>query len=370
MRYSYSSLGTLAQCERRFSLRYREGLRPAGPKPWALLRGSAWHAVMQAQSLNVGQYWGSLLQEMPEQIEVIDGVWAEPTIDSIIDALKEWEIAQESEYLDAMREEYGDLLSARMWDLWIRFNHSGNVDKDFGRPLLVELDWTRTLPNGLEATGRADLVYLDPETDQVVVRDWKLNQSWPQTPSAIEDLINSQNHFNAWGVADVLRNLSGDKELVPSAVEYARARFKKPATPAMTKGTKNAPPRLAKSTTDFDAYTYREWCREQELVMDQTVYDELAGQRDKWFRFTRKPLLYSVYSQHVISASKQAARAETITTEDSIPVYGSHCAFCEYATLCRTDLVGGRVPYDEIVFADYGLRRSSRREIPKEGSAN
>lgn len=362
MRYSYSSLGTLAQCERRFSLRYREGLRPAGPKPWALLRGSAWHAVMQAQSLNVGQYWGSLLQEMPEQIEVIDGVWAEPTINGVVEALQDWEVKQESQYLDAMREEYGDLLSDRMWDLWIRMNHSGDIEKDFGQPLLVEFEWTRTLPNGLEATGRADLVYLDPETNQVVVRDWKLNESWPRTPSAIEDLINSQNHFNAWGVAEALRDLS-DVKYTPSAVEYARARFKKPATPAMTKGTKNSPPRLAKSTTDFDAYTYREWCREQELPVDQAVYDELATQRDKWFRFTRKPLLYSVYSQHVISAARQAERAETITTEESIPVYGSHCGFCEFSSLCRADLVGGRQPYDEIVPQDYNLRRRAENAV-------
>jgi hypothetical protein len=318
---------------------------------------------MQAQALNVGQYWGSLLQGVPDQIQVIDGVYAEPTIDRVIDALREWEILQESEFLDAMREEYGDLLSARMWDLWIRFNHSGNVDKDFGRPLLVEFDWTRTLPNGLEATGRADLVYLDPETNQVVVRDFKLNQAWPQTASAIEDLINSQNHFNAWGVADSLRQLSGDKELVPDAVEYARARFKKPATPAMTKGTKNSPPRLAKSTTDFDAYTYKKWCQEEGLPLDQAFYDELSGQRDRWFRFTRKPLLYNVYSQHVISAARQAERAETVTTENSIPVYGSHCGFCEFSSLCRADLVGGRQPYDEIVPADYGLRRKAEGAV-------
>jgi len=363
LKYSYSSLGKMQVCERKFALHYREGLRKAGPIPFPLLRGQAWHAVMAAQALQIGLYEGSLLQEIPERIRVIDGVDAEPTISSIMDALKEWETAQESEYLDAMREEYGDLLSARMWDLWIRFNHSGNVEKDFGKPLLIEFEWTRTLPNGLEAVGVTDLVYLDPETNQVVVRDWKLNASWPQTASAIEDLVNSQNHFNAWGVADSLRDLSGDKELVPSAVEYARARFKKPATPAMTKGTKNSPPRLAKSTSDFDAYTYREWCREQELPVDQAVYDELATQRDKWFRFTRKPLLYNVYSQHVISAARQAERAETITTEESIPVYGSHCGFCEFSSLCRADLVGGRQPYDEVVLADYGLRKRAENAV-------
>jgi hypothetical protein len=195
-----------------------------------------------------------------------------------------------------------------------------------------------------------------------VVRDFKLNQSWPQTASAIEDLVNSQNHFNAWGVADSLKKLS-DGAYVPSAVEYARARFKKPATPAMTKGTKNSPPRLAKSTTDFDAYTYREWCRDQDISLDQAVYNELVGQRDKWFRFTRKPLLYNVYSQHVISAARQAERAETITTENSIPVYGSHCGFCEFSSLCRADLVGGRQPYEDIVPSDFGLRRKAEGAV-------
>lgn len=360
MKYSYSSLSMMQQCERKFALHYREGLRQAGPTHWNLLKGRAWHAVMQAQALQLGWFHGSLLHEMPESIEVLDKeVTAEPIISSVIDALKEWEIKQESEYLDAMREEYGDLLSDRMFNLWIRFNHSGNVDDDFGHPLLVEHEWTRTLPNGLEATGRADLVYLDLKTNHVVVRDWKLNQAWPQTPPAIEDLVNSQNHFNAWGVAESLRELSGEQELVPTSVEYARARFKKPAQPAMTKGTKNAPPRLAKSTTDYDAYTYREFCREAELTMDQAVYDELAGQRDKWFRFTRKPLLYNVYSQHVLSAASQAARAETITTENSIPVYGSHCGFCQFSALCRADLVGGREPYQDINPGDYGLRRKS-----------
>lgn len=361
--HSYSSLSTLQQCERKWALTYREGLRQAGPTPWALLRGLGWHAVMSQEALRWGQNAGSLLHEAPRSIEIWDGLECSLGLD-VCDTISNWELDQESEYLDAMREEYGGLLSDRLDNLRSRFMGGQRLENLFGKPLLVEYTWTREMPNGLSLTGRTDLVYLDEETDQVVVRDWKLNQAWPQTSPAIEDLINSQNHLGAWGVAPMLR----EHGLVPSAVEYARARFKKPATPTLTKATAKSPARLSKSTTDYDAYTYRYFAHSDEAAevgyeFDEAYYAELLTQRDKWFRVSRKPLLQNVYSQHVISAMRQAERAESITTENSVPSYGSHCAFCQFSQLCRADLVGGRMPYDEIVPSDFGLRRKAEGAV-------
>lgn len=379
MIYSYSSLGILQKCERRFALHYREDLRQNGPKPWALLRGSAWHALMAAEALQWGYEQGTLLHR-PLELEIFEGIgpipicedqqntWTEIGAIDVVEAIRQWEIQQESEYLDEMREEYGDLLSERLWLLWLRFADGRNKSELFGEPLLVEHHWTRELPNGLMAQGIVDLVYRDPVTDQIVVRDWKLHESWPRINPAVDDLVNSQNHFNAWGVAHDLRQITGDESLMPECVEYARARFKKPATPTLTKGTKNSPPRLAKSTTDFDAYTYSRWAhtgevREGGYAFDEAFYEELKTQRDRWFRLSRKPLLYNVYSQHVLSAMRQAARAETITTEESVPSYSSDCGFCPFSALCRADLVGGRQPYDQIVPAEFGLRRKAENAL-------
>lgn len=373
MSYSYSQLSVLQDCERKWALRYKEGLQQAGPTPWALLRGRAWHAVMAAEAIFHGNVIGTLLQG-PALLEVIDDLPIEvhPQLRAteICAHIAEWERGLESDYRDAMVEEYGGLLSDRIWELWTRFSEGRTKDELFGQPLLVEFPWERQMPNGLSLRGITDLVYHDPTTDNIVVRDWKLHQSWLTTPPAIEDLVNSQLHLNAWGIAEALRQLApnghsripGLTGLVPDSVEYARARFKKPATPVLTKATAKNPPRLAKSTTDYDAYTYREFCASPEAVsagyqMDEAYYADLTEQRERWFRISRKPLLYNVYSQHVLSAQEQAARAETVTTENSIPVYGSHCGRCEFSSLCRSDLIGGREPYDEINALDYGLKR-------------
>jgi hypothetical protein len=365
MSYSYSGLARLQQCERSFALHYREGLRRPEIQPWAMMRGSAWHAVMAVEALGWGAEAGTLLYA-PKSIKVVDGLeltvpesWS---VEGVVSALAVWEVQQGGQFMDEMREEYGDLLSARIANLWDRFSDGKTPVELFGHPLLVEYAWERKLPNGLNFRGVADLVFFDPVDEMIVVRDWKLHEAWPQTPPAIEDLVNSQLHLTAWGVAEDLRNLAKDNDVVPEAVEYARARFKKPATPTLTKATPKTPSRLSKSTTDYDAYTYAEFCRDPETVaagycIDFEHYEQLLMQREKWFRLQRKPLLYNVYSQHVLAAASQAERAETITTESSVASYGSHCARCEYSQLCRADLMGGRQDYAEVDPNDFNLVR-------------
>lgn len=368
MSISHSQLECLQSCERKWSFRYQLRLEPAGPMPWNLMRGSAWHAVLAAEAIQFGHELGSLLH-FPLEVDIWDGlsvpVYRDDALDivasaaAVCGAVGDWEREQESEYLDEMRAEYGDLLSVRLWDLWQRYRDGKTSEELFGRPLLVEYAWEREMPNGHVLNGRTDLAYYDAESDLVVVRDSKTHQSWPSTKPAIEDLVNSQLHLNAWGIAPALRDLS--PALVPQAVEYDRTRFKKPTAPKLTlKG------QLSKSVTDFDAHTYKQWASDKEAVdagylFDLEYYGVLLENRESWFRRSRKPMNRNIWSQHVLSAQHQAARATTITPENAALMLGSHCTYCDFSSLCRADLVGGRDP--DFVPGDFGLRVRKPREL-------
>ena len=60
-KHSYSSLQTLARCEKKYAYSYIEGYISARPESPAQLRGNAWHALCQADLLARGARAGSLL---------------------------------------------------------------------------------------------------------------------------------------------------------------------------------------------------------------------------------------------------------------------------------------------------------------------
>jgi hypothetical protein len=367
-RYSYSSLQTLAQCERKFALRHIEGLESDKPTPLAPLRGTAWHAVIQADLVRRGAQRNTLLYR-PDTIKILDdltvtidwtvsgtptipaphfGPETELTPELVIAHVRAWENDQESDRKDAMAAEYGASLAERLQDLWIRYRiHYGN---ETDQVLLTEYEWAREAPNGELLQGRVDAVVFREDLGLVIARDYKTHESWPSEADHVLDLMDSQLHLQAWGVAPLLK----EHGLIPQAVEFDRVRFKKPTLPKLT--TKGA---LNKSVKDYDGYTYRQWCNSAEAKeagyeFDQEVFDKAEENRDAWFRRSMKPLSMRAVEAHVKSAQAAVVRAKSLDPATATLVPSKACGWCEFLSLCRAEIIGGRP--EHFVPADYNLR--------------
>lgn len=395
MRNSYSSLQTLQACERKFAYRYIMGLERAGEEPVKFVRGHAFHALVQAGLLATGAAKDSLLVR-PAKIEVFQGSlelginWTDPLLPTITDSefgpeipltpfsllehMRYWEAAQEGERQDEMKEAFGGAsLYELMNGLWRRYAAHWRAQSERQLPLLTEQWWRRTAPNGEVLQGRVDAVVYDPEMDLVIVRDTKTHDSWPSESDTVLDLMESQNHMNLWGLAPELRELS-DGKYTPSAVEFDRVRSKRPTTPKLTlKGA------LSASIKDYDRYTYEEWCGTQptyevvvkdpatgEKFTETRVYEfdaEVAAKAEEngeaWFRRSLKPLSMNAVTAHVMAAQKQATRANALTIEDAGLSPSKACSWCDYAKICRAEIIGGKI--EDLVPQDYDLRARTKR---------
>lgn len=372
----------MGQCARRWVYRYKDGLRKDTPQNLSAIRGSAWHAVQAAALIERGLDKGSMLY-VPKTIEVIDGLEIDllcsrgQVVAKVLEAVETWEGEQDSLYRDQMTEEYGAPLSERLRAVHERYTAHWADEDAHQHPLLVEWSWAREFPNGRWGTGRVDAVLYDEEQDLVIVRDSKSHASWPRHSDVVLDLMGSQNHLGAWGLAPDLRRLSGSQALVPQAVEFDRVRFKMPTAPVLTQAGG-----LSKSVTDFDAQTYREFCatspRPEPTAaalkkgktwddmpvyhLEQEVLDrvEQADREGAWFRRSLKPLSMHAVTAHVTSLQAAAERAETLTYESAVLSPSPDCQFCEFSQLCRAEIVGGKIPYEDIELSDYGLYRKEK----------
>lgn len=367
MRHSYSALQVLAQCERKYALRYLEGYEADRPDRPAPLRGSAWHGVMQAHRLAVGAGKRTLLVR-PEKIQLFRGTelginWDnefEPMIMSpdygpeeplngaaMIAQYESWWTHQETDYTEEMAAEFGAPLPERLRDLLARYLIHYDADRDRYEPLITEYEWQRQAPNGKLLQGRVDGVERDLELGLIVVRDYKSHESWPSEPENVQDLMDSQLHLQAWGMAPILRELGAG---VPQAVQFDRVRFKKPTEPKLT--TKGE---LSKSITDFDTYTYTNWCTANSVEVDPVLVAKCDAKTDAWFRRSQKPLSMRAVEAHVKAAQQQVVRSEGLDAATAMLVPSKSCSYCEFLSLCRAEIIGGR-PTD-FVPQDYGLRK-------------
>lgn len=365
-RHSYSALQTLAQCERKYVLKFVEELESDRQDRPAPLRGTAWHGLIQAHLLSTGAHKKTLLVQ-PDKIQVVKGLdlainWADPFCPTILgpdygpelplDALsflahiKSWWEHQETDYREEMEADYGAPLPDRLRDLYFRYClHYAYDDQRFD-PLITEQEWSRTAPNGKLLQGRVDAVVYDNTLGLVTVRDYKTHDSWPSEPDAVVDLMDSQLHLQAWGMAPLLKAHG----LIPEAVQFDRLRFKKPSEPKLT--TKGI---LSKSTTDFDSYTYKNWCKENEQEIETAVVAACDAKTDAWFRRSSKPLSMRSVEAHVRSAQAQVVRAEALDATTATLVTSKSCGWCDFLSLCRAEIIGGRP--ENFVPQDYGLRR-------------
>lgn len=385
-RFSYSSLQTLMHCERQYSLGYLENLEADKAEPIPFLRGTAFHAVVAADLMQRGAELGSLLN-FPDKIKLANdyslGIdWNSvpgivdrkvPTVVgwelgpevlltpySVIEHVRVWESQLETERQEEIIAKLNAPLHERLLDMWTRYRAHWADRMASELPLLVEFQWERPAPNGILLQGRLDAVVYDTENCLTIVRDTKTHDSWPSEPDAVMDLLNSQLHLQGWGVAPALRELGGrdiggvQEAFVPQAVEFDRARIKKPTTPKLT--TRGV---LSKSITDFDGYTYKNWCESAEAKeagyeFEQAVWDKAEEDQESWFRRSLKPLSLNAIRAHVMSMQTQAERASKLDPKKAAIQPSNSCAWCPFLNLCRAEIIGGRP--DPLYPSEYGLR--------------
>lgn len=365
-RYSYSALQTLAQCERKYALRFLEELEADRSDRPAPLRGTAWHGVIQAHLLSLGAHKRTLLVR-PDKIQLVKGVDLDINWDDefspqvmgpdfgpemplnalvMISHYRSWWDHQETDYREEMEREYDGSLPDRLRDLYYRYMLFYQGDDQRYDPLLTEYEWSREAPNGKLLQGRVDAVVYDNELGLVTVRDYKTHASWPSEGDAVLDLMDSQLHLQAWGVAPLLRAAGH----LPQAVQFDRLRFKKPTAPKLTlKGV------MSKSVTEFDTYTYLNWCRENEVEVDPKVVETCDAKTEAWFRRSTKPLSMRSIEAHVKAAQAAAIRADALDAATATLVPSKNCGWCDYLSLCRAEIIGGRPV--QFIPQDYNLRK-------------
>jgi hypothetical protein len=223
--------------------------------------------------------------------------------------------------------------------------------------------------------GFIDEIYEDVDRGLVVVRDAKTGKTLA-TQSAGDDMMDSQLQLYAWGVTPLLQQWGAGPA---RAVSYDRTRSVRGSMPQLT-----TMGRLSASTTDWSLETYLEFAagpdgngqpwrgrkvanKEEYLPggvyqAEQSVIDRLSTPVAKsvWFQRTMVPLSRHVVTTHLRSAVDSATdiwrtqkRTER-TLEAARNMSRDNCRWCDYASICRAQMIGG--PEGEYSLDEHGLR--------------
>ena len=365
---SYSSLTQHRQCPQAWAYKHvfgLGGLPEFGAKP-ELHFGSWWHALRAAEAIERGRALDTL-RSCPDRIKTVDDgpeilVPAESPVGSLVGKVLEAADA----WWTAMSEEYKETWSKKLNVRDLR-KHLEKTEERYAQtyatqiaqeqPIAVECGWSRTLP-GLEKrlVGYTDEVYYDTRRGMACVRDHKSTSSLYGL-SPVNDLMNSQLHLNAWGLAQRLKEWGAPQI---NAVGYSHTLSVGPSWPKLTlKGA------LSKQVTKFDLATYREFCQSPEAVEkgyteDPAVVARLSEESgQEWFQRTLTPV-----NRHVIRAHLQSAvdtAQDTIKTLDRVVRRGEAprnfskgCGWCDFSELCRSQVLGG--PEGAYPLEDFGLK--------------
>lgn len=397
---SYSSLTTHRTCPQRWSYRYLAGIsRTAEDTRIELDLGSWWHAMRAADAIRRGTDLGSLVSAPHRITTTDDGPSLVRRSDDRLDRYAldnprgdEPPSAEEAAPVDvkrvlALMQLWWKTLSGDVKDAWVEFCGDHPVrhlismerrwrarwgeDLQHEQPVAVEAKFRRQLPGTTAILGgRVDEVYRDDRRGLVVARDYKTGKSIDQ--SAEEDLLDSQLHLYSWGINPLVEGWVG-KEI--SAVGYDRIRTSPPKPPAVTQsGT------LSKSVTDYDLATYRAWAagptghgvpypgRKKDgsqagfYTEDPKVVEKLStpAARAVWTDRTLTVLNRNVVRSHLIAALdtvREAGRtkARFEGSAEASRNFSRSCRWCDYADLCRAELMGG--PGGDYDLAEMGLRK-------------
>jgi hypothetical protein len=263
----------------------------------------------------------------------------------------------------------------------MRWRDQWATDLENERPMAVELFWKRRLPTmpGPDGTvvdpdenllGYVDEVYQDLKRNLVVVRDHKTSKALG-TQSVADDFMDSQLQFYAWGASPTITSWG----LGPiRATAYDRVRSVKAKTPVVTQAGS-----LGKSITDYDLATYVEWARGTDgngvsypgrfkdgsgagrYVAEEAVIERLSSPSSvsAWFQRTLTPLNNNLIKTHLRAAVDSAvdlrqSRMRVAFANEAARNLTSGCRWCEFAGLCRAEMVGG--PDGDYELSDYKLR--------------
>jgi hypothetical protein len=386
---SYSQLQTFRACPQKWNYSTRRRLSKVEriSERVELNFGSWWHALLAADSLERGRASGSLQEGgTPQWVSAGDDGprWAGEglTVDAVLESADTWWDAVPGEDAEVWLAKLGQPLPARLIDLFAAYEARWAGDRQHEAPLAVELGWRRDLPELRPDEGTAgvlvgyvDEVYLDRLRRLVVVRDHK-TASALGTQTTADDMMDSQLQFYAWGAAPAI-NAWGQGQV--RATGYDRARSVAPKPPHLTLAGRLAVYQGEPSIGQCDLATYLSWSRGPDgdgvrypgtrkdgsnagwYRAEESVVERLAtpAAQSVWFQRTLSPLNVNLIKAHLRAAVDSALDihvqgTRVDETREAARNLGRGCRWCDYAGLCRAEMVGG--PDGEYDLADYGLR--------------
>lgn len=380
---SHSNLSTFRDCPQKWLYRYGYRLDRAQDSTAAPLDfGSWWHAVRAADSIRRGRAAGTLIY-CPATLQTSDDG---PTIDTngeisadtvIEDCITWWE-GLPIERRNELTEFIGQAIPARLSHIFNSWRERWRDDHEHEEVLAVEVPWHRNVkvpggsPSRLRLSGIVDEIVRDKRRGIVIIRDAKTSKDLSRAQGSLDDMMDSQLQIYSWGIAPTLK-----KWQLPAAraISYDRVRSTAPKTPQITKAGS-----LSKAVTDYDLETYLYWCHggvpyegtkkdgsgAGVYEADQAVVDKLSTPEHvaRYLRRTLTPVNPNMVKAHLIAAVDSAAdiqrTADRSRKSGEAPRNLSRsCSWCDYADLCRAQLIGGpRGHYDP---DDYGLRQKRKR---------
>lgn len=424
---SYSSLTLHRTCAQAWLYRYGYRLEEdKESSPYRTL-GSWWSILRAAESLERGRTAGTLKFVPEKLVygsgeHALEFLGETVTVERVLSALDSQWSRSSSDEQDEFISTLGEPLPNRirsMFALWDRANpERAQLEHPIGVEVYVERELPNTEADGqppIKVVGYLDELYLDVPRKMVVIRDHKTSKTITYAASALDDLMDSQLQLYAWMLGPLMSSYSLP---TPRAVAYDRTRSVAPKTPTLTQtGT------LSKSTSDYDLMTYLRWCEEDTTTPAVAAYleehpdlpDEIreamselpkgqlwgklgefyvsgakAGQSKfgvyekdskvtdalrapdelvKWHSRTLRPVQKNVVASHLRAAvdSAQSIRRSVERAEKageaSRNITRRGCQFCDYASLCRAQIIGG--PDGEYDLESLGLRIRPERSPSK-----
>lgn len=383
---SFSALSAHRKCPAMWAYRYLDRLTPDSNQA-SLARdfGSMWHALRAIDSVRRGIATGTL-RSRPETITTGDfgptfeadgdsGVYRNAygtarTDDELLETLELWYEELAPQQREPWEEEFPDGVIARLTAMNRRWHSRWDADTAHEHVLGVEVEASRNLGGGRWIQGKVDEVYLDTRSSMVVVRDHKSSGTMP-TDGVVDDLMDSQLYIYAWIIAPTVLEWGHGE---PRALAYDRARTAQAKPPQLTKsGT------LSKAVTDYDLAAYLDFTHTPVpypglkkdgsgagvYEREQAVMEKLStlAAQEVWNRRTRMPVNTNVVLAH-LHAAQDTADDQDRTRErvglgraPARNIDRRGCKWCDFAGLCRAQMLGGlgaETSYDP---AEFGLRR-------------
>ena len=390
---SYSSLTTHRACPQRWFYGSVRKLRTLNEDPAAERDfGSWWHALRAIESMQRGRELGCL-KWVPKEVRTTDdgprlAVSDTLTVYDLLVAAEYWWDRRSEDYRANWIAKLGEPAHVRLLSAFERWQTMWEAEIVWESPLAVELSWGRDLPLVVDPftgekvdpltrlVGYVDEVFLDRRRNVVVVRDHKTGKSLSSQTSA-DDMMDSQLQLYAWGASPTVAEWNVGRI---EATAYDRACSVAPRPPGLTMSGRLATRLGEPSISSADLRCYLEWAIGPDgegaafpglkkdgsgagfYQPEQDIIDRLSTPtaQSVWFQRTLTPLSTHVVKAHLRAAVDSAldqrrSRARAEQNGEAARNLTSGCRWCDFAKLCRAELVGG--PSNDYDLADFNLRQ-------------